>query len=183
MLLFVNGIYEGVECEHVGYWINDHESAFELLTQLVSNNWVLQEATITDGLDRLRVPLEAIDGEPIQAHIQTLQHQWQLILNNTKSSRINPSETLTQHHLKNLYLHLDVYYDNMLVHLRRMILSLETSKSLLLTGQVNESVRLLVNDQYDSLLKSNRRMYRQTKEDRQKNAIRLQKIENEPPAR
>ncbi|ADB41193.1 hypothetical protein [Spirosoma linguale] len=183
MLLFVNGIYEGVECDHVGYWINDYESAFELLTQLVSNNWILQEATITDGLDRLPVPLEAIDGQPMQAHIRTLQHQWQSILNTTKSIQANPSDIPTQHHLKNWYLHLDAYYDGMLVHLRRMILSLETSKSLLLTGQVNESVRLLVNDQYDSLLKSNRRMYRQTKEERQKNTIRLQKIENESPSR
>ncbi|GAB3035936.1 hypothetical protein [Spirosoma pulveris] len=183
MLLFVNGIYEGVECDHVGYWIDDYESAFELLTQLVSTNWVLQEATITDGLDRLLVPLEAIDGKPIQTHIRALQHQWQLILNSNTSGRTNPSTTIRQHHLRNWYLHLDTYYDDMLIHLRKMIVSLETRKSLLLTGQLHESVRLLVNDQYDSLLKSNRRMYRQTKEDRQRNTIRLQKIENEPPAR
>lgn len=183
MLLFVNGIYKGVKCAHVGYWISDYESAFELLTKLVTDNWALQEATIVDGRNRLEVPIKAIDGEPIQAHIRTLQRQWQFILNSRDSTLTDPLSVLTQNQLKNWYLHLDAYYVDMLDHLEKMITSLEKRKSLLLIIPSNESLRLLVNDQYDSLLKSNKRMYRKTRKDRQENIIRLQRINNDPSIR
>lgn len=179
MLLIVNGIYRGVECPHVGYWINDYESAFELLTQLVTDNWILQDATIMDGLDRLVVPINAIDGEPILAHVRTLQRQWQLILTNSGQSA--PSHTLTAQQFRNWHIHLDAYYDDMLQHLTKMIAMLEKKKSLLLARQSDESLRSLANKQYNSLLKSNKRMYRKTQEDRKKNRMRLQDINNEPP--
>ncbi|SOD97075.1 hypothetical protein [Spirosoma fluviale] len=184
MLLFINGIYEGVECAHVGYWVDDYELAFELLTQLVTDNWILQEATIVDGQDRLDVPIKAIDGEPIQAHIRMLQRQWELILNNSgNNDQTNSSIALRQQQFISWHLHLDAYYDDMLLHLEKMIVSLEKRKSLMLISQSNESLRLLMNDQYDSLLKSNKRMYRKTKLNRQKNMIRLQQINNDPSVR
>ena len=174
MILFVDGMTNGISCTHVGFWISNHESAFELLTQLVADNWVIQEATVVDGIDRLSVPVEAFDGQPIQIHIRALQRQWQQIL----SSQPLPPTMLTNQQLKNWYIQLDAYYDDMLNHLGKMISILEMRKTLLATHS-DEFIRLRLGRQYKDMLATNRRMFKQTKANRQKNRLRLNQIEPE----
>jgi hypothetical protein len=174
MILFVDGISDGISCTDIGFWISDHESAFELLTQLVADNWVLQEATIIDGPDRLSVPVEAFDGQPIRVHIRTLQRQWQLILSNQPL----PPNTLTSQQLKQWHIQLDAYYEDMLTHLGKMISILEMKKTLLATHS-DEYIRLRLGRVYKSMLATNRRMFKQTKVNRQKNRLRMNQNKNE----
>lgn len=174
MILFINGINDGISCTDVGFWVSDHESAFELLTQLVADNWILEEATVVDGADRLSVPIEAFDGQPIQVHIRALQQQWQQLL----SSQPLPPGRLTDQQLKSWYIQLDAYYDDMLIHLGKMISMLEIRKTLLATHS-DEFIKTRLGRQYKALLETNRRMFKQTKASRQKNKLRLSKIEDE----
>ncbi|GAB4044267.1 hypothetical protein [Spirosoma jeollabukense] len=174
MILFVNGINDGILCTDVGFWISNHESAFELLTQLVADDWILLEATVVDGADRLSVPVEAFDGQPIQVHIQALQQQWQLLL----PSQPLPPSRLSDQQLKNWYIQLDAYYEDMLTHLGKMISLLEMRKTLL-TSHSDEFIKTRLDRQYKAMLATNRRMFKQTKESRQKNKLRLNQIEDE----
>ena len=172
MMLFVNAItLEDVECTNLGYWVGDHESAFEILTKLVAEGWVLTEATIMDGSDRMAVPTEVFDGQPIQVHIQALQQQWQQILTNQP---VLAAATGMQR-LKEWYTQLDSYYETMLVHLEKMVFLLEFRRGRSLNRR-NGALRKRLDDQYDTLLTTNRKMYRQTKIDSQKNRERLAKL-------
>jgi hypothetical protein len=171
MVLFLNGISGGVQCTNVGYWIKDHESAFELLTNLVADNWTLQEVTVVDGTDHMSVPVEVFDGQPIQVHIRALQREWQQLL----SDHPVPENTLNKQQLKDWYTQLEAYYDDMLTYLGKMISILELRKARL-TTQRNESLRLRLGQQYDLLLQTNRRMYKQTKGNRLKNKKRLNNL-------
>ncbi len=173
MMLFLNATSQhDVECTNLGYWVKDHESAFEILTQLVADNWILQNATISDQYDRMVVPVEVFDGQPIQVHIQALQQQWQQILSNPPVQSANTDKQ----RLKDWYTQLDGYYESMLAHLEKMVLLLEIRKSRL-AARRNEMTKHRLRDQYDLLLDNNRKMHKQTEVDRQKNRNRLTKLE------
>ncbi|SFC87915.1 hypothetical protein [Spirosoma endophyticum] len=174
MILFVNGVNDGISCTDVGFWVSDHESAFEQLTQLVADDWVLQEATVVDGADRLTVPIDAFDGQPIQVHIRALQRQWQLLL----SSQPLPPNRLCDQQLKSWYMQLEAYYDDMLTYLGKMISMLEMRKTLLATYS-DEFIKTRLGRQCKALLDINRRMFKQIKASRQKNRLRLSQIEDE----
>lgn len=174
MMLFVDGISRGVHCTNVGYWVQDYESAFELLTQLVSDDWTLLQAAITDGYDRITVPVEAFDGQPIQVHIHALQQQWNQIL----SDKPVLSDQLGTPQFKNWYRQLDTYYDALLTYLGKMIFLIEAKKRKLITKRDPELVTRL-SRQYALQLDHNRRMYQKTTESRRKNRQRLQEMEAE----
>ena len=172
MMLFVDGISGGIHCTNVGYWIQDYESAFELLTQLVTDDWTLLEAVIADGYDRITVPVEAFDGQPIQIHIHALQQQWNQIL----STKPVLTGQYDKQNVKDWYRQLDTYYDGLLIYLGKMIFLVETKKHKLTAKRDKELVQLLSN-QYTVMLDRNRKMYQQTAESRRKNSQRLRELE------
>ncbi len=152
--------------------MQDYESAFEQLTQLVAGGWTLLKATITDGYDRITVPVEAFDGQPIQVHIHALQQQWNQIL------QVKPvlSGQVGKPQINDWYKQLDTYYDVLLTYLGKIIFLLEAKKSILVAKQDPERVARL-SRQYTLLLDSNRRMYQQTASNREKNRQRLRQLE------
>lgn len=174
MMLFVDGVSSGIECPNVGYWIEDYESAFELLTGLVADEWILRYAVIVDNGDALEVPLEAFDGQPIRIHIHALQQEWDRLLSE-KPERSNQFSGLR---LKNHFLRLDEYYVGLLKHLEKMIFLLEIDKNKIERKQDKE-LRLRLVNQFTLRLDINRRMYQHTKEDRQNNLLRLAMLENQ----
>ena len=171
MILFFSGISREVQCNHVGYPINDYESAFELLTQLVADGWILQKAVIVDETGSMSVPLEAFDGQPIQEHIRSLQQQWQLIL----SPGPAPVNSPAKQRIKDWHVQMDAYYDNMISYLEKMILLIGIQQTRI-AMYPNESVRIQMKNQYDRLLSNNRLMYKQAKKSRQQNDNRLNKL-------
>ncbi len=168
-MLFVDATSsEDIDCTNLGYWVDDHESAFEILTKLVADRWVLKNATVMDGHDRMAVPIDVFDGQPILVHIQALQQQWQQILTSQPSI---PADSANQR-LKGWYGQLDSYYEHMLTHLKKMVLLLEVRK-VRSENRHNEPFKRRLNEKYDKLLTTNRKMYAQTKIDSQKNRERL----------
>lgn len=172
-MLFIDGIRKGIQYENVNYWIQDYEAAFELLTQLVADHWTLEYAIIVDNGDCLAVPIEAFDGQPIGVHIHALQQEWNQALL-VRPDRLSP---FNQSRFKSWFLQLDAYYSNLLVHLEKMILSIETRKRKLATER-NEKLKHFLSYSYDLRLQTNQRLYQQTKKDHQKNQQRLQELEN-----
>jgi hypothetical protein len=174
MVLFINATICGLECRHLGYPIPDHESAFELLTLLVADGWIVQEAFVVDGPDRLKVPVEAFDGQPIQIHIHSLQRQWQRLL----SDQPIPPNTLNNQQLKSWYMQLDAYYAELIEHLDKIISLVELRKDRLATYP-NKLLCLQLVTYYNVLLTSNRRMRNQTRKSRQTNKNRLGKLKTD----
>ncbi|MCK8490913.1 hypothetical protein M0L20_03555 [Spirosoma sp. RP8] len=174
MMLFINGTSRGIQCSNLGYWVKDYESAFETLTQLVAEQWTLQEATIVDEHNRMSIPVEAFDGQPIQVHIHTLQQQWNRIL----FAKPELLELSDEQWLKNHFTQLDTYYKDMLTHLEKMIVLYEIRKTKLNVMR-DKDLRTRVRAQYDLLLEGNKRMYKQIRNSRQKNQIRLNRFDKE----
>ena len=174
MLLFFDGINQGQQCTHVGHWVKNYESAFERLTELVAQEWLLQRAVIVDGYDRIRVPVEAFDGQPIEVHIRSLQREWQRIL----LARSATYEGLTKPQLRDWYHQLDAYYEDMLAHLEKMILLLELRKTRLEVKR-SEAVRSRLTRQYNNLLSGHKRMHKQTKTSQRINRRRIKAIDRE----
>lgn len=171
-MLFVNATTaDDIDCTNLGYWVGDYESAFEILTKLVADQWMLKDATVMDGQDRMAVPVDVFDGQPILVHIQALQQQWQQIL----TSQPGPPADSAKQRLKGWYVQLDGYYDYMLTHLEKMVLLLEVRK-IRSENRHNEPFKRRLNDQYDKLLATNRKMYAQTKIDSQANRERLSRL-------
>lgn len=152
--------------------MQDYESAFEQLTQLVTGDWTLLKATITDGYDRITVPVEAFDGQPIQVHIHALQQQWNQIL----QAKPVLSGQVGKPQIKDWYRQLDTYYDGLLNHLGKMIFLIETKKRRLMAKGDRELV-IWLNRQFALQLDSNRRMYQQTASNREKIRQRLRELE------
>ncbi len=174
MILFVDGINQGVQCTNVGYGVADYESAFGLLTELVNQGWTLLNATIHDNDARFCVPVEAFDGQPVAEPVRALTQQWQAIL-----SRQPPTfYGLTGQQLGDWLTQLDTYYEEQLVYLQLMRSRLELVKSGLVK-QRDERLRLRLGQQYDSLLRVNQRMLKKTEESWLRNRKRLNELENE----
>ncbi|GAB4035652.1 hypothetical protein [Spirosoma jeollabukense] len=171
MILFFSGISGEVQCNHVGYPIANYESAFELLTQLVAEGWILQEAVIIDGTGRIAIPVEAFDGQPIQAHISALQQEWQLIL----APQSVPGKPPVKQRMNDWHAQMELYYDNMIGYLEKMISLIGVQQARMATYP-NESVRIHVKDQYEKLLTSSRYMHEQAKKSRERNGTRLNKL-------
>lgn len=172
-MLFVNGISRGIYCNHVGYWVKDDESAFELLSQLVADEWTLEDAVITDGTHRVHVPVEAFDGQPILVHVRALQQEWNQLL----VARPRPVNLNSRLHLKDWHLQLDTYYSLLLNHLGKMIFLLNARQHVL-TTRYDQAMKLRLSRQFALLLHTNRRMYQQTEKYRQQNLLRLQTLES-----
>jgi hypothetical protein len=173
MMLFVDGTNMGIFCRDISFWVKNHESAFDLLNQLVGEEWVLERATIVDGLDRISLPVQAFDGQSITFHITAMQRQWQQILAR-QPLVIYPVDE------KNIisWLHqLDSYYDDLMTHLQKMVLLLEMRKANL-GKRANDTFRPRINEQIESLIEINERMFRETKRYQQQNRKRLSKLEN-----
>ncbi|GAB4054335.1 hypothetical protein [Spirosoma litoris] len=170
MILFINGIIYGIQCSHLGYSVPNHESAFELLTQLVADGWMVQEAVIVDRQERFKVPIEAFDGQPILAHISNLQQQWHQLL----SQQPTPSYKPDNQELKGWYIQLENYYEQLIGHLETTIL---LAKARLVTYP-DKSLRIQFQKQYNTFLASNRRMRDQTRKSRQLNSYQLKKLNN-----
>lgn len=172
MILFVDGIRKGVHYENVNYWIQDYESAFELLTQLVTDHWTLEHALIVDNGECVVIPVEAFDGQPIKVHIGVLQQEWtQLLLTKPRMSKQSGPPGF-----RDWLLRLDTYYDHLLLYLEKMILWLESRKLKLATGR-NEKLKRFLRTNYDLRLALNRKLYQQTKTNRQKNQQRLLELD------
>jgi len=172
MMLFINGISRGIQVTNLAYWVKNHESAFEILTGLVADKWMLEDATIVDGYDRMAVPIEAFDGQPIQVHIQALQKQWQYIL----SKQPLPSLNADRQQLIGWYKRLDAYYKDQITHLQKMMILLKLRQTKLAPMR-NDHLKLRYDQQQNQLLESTQRMYKQTKLNRQKNRRRLNELE------
>lgn len=80
MILFVSGIFRGVQCDHVGFLVEDLDSACDILNELVNQNWHLEQAVLLNGEHQRSLPVAAFDGQPIRSQIQELQSQWQQLL-------------------------------------------------------------------------------------------------------
>ncbi|MBN8823385.1 MULTISPECIES: hypothetical protein [unclassified Spirosoma] len=172
MMLLMDGMYKGVHYENVAHWVQSYESAFELLTQLVVNQWTLTTAILVDNGDCLCLPVEAFDGQPILDHIQALELEWtQLLL----PSHYSPSRSVDAR-LKDWYVRLDIYYGDLLAHLERIILLLENRKLKILNHH-NEAMRSLLSSKYESRLELNRKLHLQTQNNRQTNQQRLRQLE------
>lgn len=171
MILFFSGTSGEVQCMHVGYPISNYESAFELLTQLVADGWILQEAVIIDGTGRTNITVEAFDGQSIQEDIRALQQQWQLIL----SPQPGPDKPPVKQRIREWHAQMEVYYDNMISYLEKMISLIGVQQARMATCS-NESVRIHVKDQYERLLTHSRYMHKQAKESRELNVTRLNKL-------
>lgn len=174
MILFFSGTSEGIQCMHVGYPITDYESAFELLTQLVADRWILEEAVIIDETSRMDIPLEAFDGQPIQEHIRSLQQQWQRIL----SPLPVPNKPPVKQRMKDWHVQMEVYYDNMISYLEKMM-SLLNIQQARIAACPKESVRIHINDHYERLLNNSRYMHKQAKESRERNGTRLNNLKKD----
>lgn len=172
MMLVVNGIIRGIQCPDIVFWVNDYESAFELLTQLVADQWTLRQATLIDGMERMPLPTEAFDGQAFRAPVKSLEQQWKQIL----STQSTPSTALGKYRLKDWHCRLDVYYGQQLTQLQTTGLALREKLTRLVALQ-NPSLRLRLWDQYNRLLESNQRMLSQTVVNRQRNQDRLAKLE------
>ncbi|GAB4020184.1 hypothetical protein GCM10028808_60470 [Spirosoma migulaei] len=171
MLLFITATSEGIYYEEMCFSIIDYESAFDLLTQLVVEQWNLHQAVIIDNIERIELPVAAFDGQPVQVPMRALEQQWQQLLANSPASFRNGTELSPEE----WYRQVEAYYDKMLLYLGQMILWLEMKQvkvSLIRDQELGH--RLWV--QYDSLLISNRRMFQQTKEKHSKNRQRLQAL-------
>lgn len=172
MMLVVNGINRGIQCPNIVFWVKDYESAFELLTQLVTNQWILQRVILTDGYKQVLLPVEAFDGQSFRAPMKALQQQWQQIL----SGQSTLSTALGKYRLKDWHCRLEVYYDQQFTQLQTIGLALEKKLARLFTLQ-NQPLTLRLREQYSRLLESNQRMLSQTAVNRQKNQDRLAKLE------
>ena len=172
MMLVVNGMNQGIQCPNIVFWVNDYESAFELLTQLTTDSWMLQKAVLVDGPDRVDLPVEAFDGQSFRVPMKALQQQWQQIL----FSQSKQSAVLGKYRLKDWHCRLEVYYGGQLTQLQTMRLALEKKLARLLTLK-NQSLGLRLREQYSRLLESNQRMLNQTVVNRQKNQECLAKLE------
>jgi uncharacterized protein (UPF0262 family) len=175
MMLFVDGIIQGVYHPNIGYLITSYEAAFEQLTQLVAEGWGLEYAIIIDEGNTITLPVEAFDGQPIEVHIATLQQQWAQLLREAPdktSTRLASSRSSIRERLKDHLLSLDAYYARLLIHLEKMIFMLEVRKAKL-ARKHSETMRTKLSQQYDSLLGSNRRIYSSTLESRTRNAYRI----------
>ncbi len=79
-MVFIDGFKQGIWYENVGFWIKTYESAFEKLTQLVADKWSLSVAILVDKGECIHLPIEAFDGQPIQAQIEALEQEWTQLL-------------------------------------------------------------------------------------------------------
>lgn len=173
MMLFVDGTNLGILCRDVSFWVKNHEAAFDLLNQLVAEDWVLERATIIDGLDRISLPVQAFDGQSIAFHIATMQRQWQQIL----ARQPMVVDPVDEENIISWLHQLNAYYDDMVIHLQKMVFLLEVRKANL-GKRINDKYTPKLNQQIESLLEINKRMFKETKRYQQQNRKRLSKLEN-----
>lgn len=173
MLLLVDGTNKGILCRDISLWVTNHESAFDLLNHLIRDGWVLKRATVIDGFDRVQLPIQAFDGQSVAAHMATMQHQWQQILARRSTDyKLKTSSTLLT------WMHqLDAYYADLIQHLQKMGVLLEAGQAGM-DERIRNTFAPELNAQIDSLIRMNRRMYREARRSQQKNRNRLRKIDH-----
>ncbi|WP_157634855.1 hypothetical protein [Spirosoma panaciterrae] len=171
MMLLIDGMYKGGHYENVTHWVQSYESAFERLTQLVANQWTLTTILLVDNGDCMYLPAEAFDGQPIQIHIETLQQEWTQLLSAKPCMQARSGEL----RLRDWYLQLDEYYADLLDHLKKMIVLLE-SRKVKVSMSRNERLKEALSRGCDYRLELNKKLFIQTQKDRQKNHQRLQKL-------
>lgn len=170
MMLFIDGISKGIYHENVGYYIQDYESAFDRLTQLVSDDWILEFAIIMDDGQGVTLPVEAFDGQPMLKDIRALQQQWNELLS------VQPAQRASLPLQKDRYLQLDAYYGGLLAYLGKLIF-LRRNRLSALQGSQNELLHSRLISQRQRLLDSTSYLYEQTVEHRYQNWQRLQALE------
>ena len=172
MMLFIDGIYQGVTCTNLMYWKQDYESAFEELTDMVANGWVLEHVWLADGPSRVELPVSAFDGESLREPIQQLQQQWRDLLQDKPVPIAGPSNQrlIDWHH------QLITYYQRQLTLLNTMILCLEKGITNVAAKQRNPDLRLRVIRQYDFLLTTQKRLLKQTEGNHQRALNRLERL-------
>lgn len=173
-MLFIDGAQKGVEYKNVNYWIQDYESAFELLTQLTADCWTLEYAIIVDNGDCMSLPVEAFDGQPVQTHIHALEQEWIQLL----SAKPRTLKKVGKCWWEDWLLQLDTYYEKLLGHLEKKISILEV-KQLKLATQRDSELKLLMSRSYETSLELNKRMYDQITTDRNKKHQLLKKWRKE----
>ncbi|GAB4023268.1 hypothetical protein [Spirosoma koreense] len=168
MLLLLDGFFRGIYCRRVGYWVEDCEKAFELLNELVRQEWVVEQAILAENGARLRLPVEAFDGRSVRAHLHALQQQWEQLLQHP------PKLTGRAVRQREQYLQLDAYYNRLLRHLRKQLLQDQVRESQLAQSKPDT---IHVSSQENRLLERTRYLYQQTQENRRRNWYRLQALE------
>ena len=163
-MLLIDGISRGVRCENVSCVIQDYESAFELLTQLVIEDWILEYAVIVDNGDSIAIPVEAFDGQPIQVHIQALQQEWKQIL----SARPKPFNQLGNTQLNSHFRRSDTDSGCVLSsYLEKMIFLLGTGKRNVMKKRPEE-LRLHVSSRYVLRFETYKKIYQKAKKNWQR---------------
>lgn len=169
-MLFIDGISKGVYHENVGRYIQDYESAFDLLTQLASDGWTLEFAIVVDNGECITLPVEAFDGQPVLKHIKALEEQWDDLL------RPKPARQASLFLGKDWYLQLDTYYKDLRNHLTKLIF-LRRRRLNILQDLPNGSLQSRSIIQHQQLLESALHLYQQTVEHQHRNWQRLQALE------
>jgi hypothetical protein len=171
MMLFIDGIHGGIRYENVGYYVHSYESAFNLLTQLVVDDWLLEFALIVDNGDCMTLPVEAFDGQPTENHLLALEEQW----NEALTAKPAPAQPICLCDLKDHYTQLDTYYGDLLAYLEKLISFQRTKLNELNSGQNRSSQSQLISH-YQQLLENTLHYYNQTVGQQQQNWQRLQQI-------
>jgi hypothetical protein len=174
MVLFVDGTNRGITCRDISFWVPNHEVAFELLNELVRDEWILERATIVDNLDRISLPVQAFDGQPVRAHIATIEQQWQLILASRSSGKKYNSKASQMGWLKQL----DGYYENLILYLQKSVMLIEGRKSRLGNQPPNQYTPR-INAQLDRMLAWNKRLNRDTRRAQLMNRRRIHTLTHE----
>ncbi len=157
MMLFIEAICQGVTCTNLTYWEKDYESAFEELTNLVAEGFILQRALLVDGRSRIELPVAVFDGQSFLKPLRQLEQQWHELIR----QRPAPMAAPTHERLIDWHEQLIVYYQQQLGLIQTMILYIERGLRHV-TQMRNPEMRIRIQRQYVVLLANQKRLLQRT---------------------
>ncbi|GAB3050050.1 hypothetical protein [Spirosoma pulveris] len=78
-LNFITIERDGVK-KNYSWWVGSVEAAFDVLNSLVAKGRVVIQADLLEEQNRLRLDMDAFEGESFRHPMQQLQRQWQALL-------------------------------------------------------------------------------------------------------